>query len=87
MVAVLALFPKKCSCNSSEYQKALREALKKSNILCALTKKDADDAIKLADSAVLAYKIVADELDYVYMINEHLENRMIVAEEVLSEFE
>ncbi len=101
LVLILALFPKK-----SEELKwlkennrlrmdrivALRRALTKSNIACAVYRDDADAAIKLADSAVNAYKIVAEELDHVYMVNEHLEERLLVKDrlivsEVLSEFE
>jgi hypothetical protein len=70
---VFALF------DGDDREEALEIALKKSN-------KERNEAIDLADRAVSAYKILAEEYEYLEMIREHLEERLII-QEVLSEFE
>jgi hypothetical protein len=70
---VFALF------DSDDREGALEIALKNAN-------GERNEAIDLADRAVAAYKLLAEEYEHLEMIREHLEERLII-QEVLSEFE
>lgn len=85
MILVVALMEEGDNSTSSEYQKALEGQLKKANERGNELKVALDESIDLANHALLAYRVVADEADHYAMCASQWEDRCITAE-MLNEF-
>ena len=71
-VVLLALFS-----SDSDKVETRDNQIKKLNAEKKLLKSDFDKALDGYDKAVLAYKVLADEYEYLMTIREHLEDRLL----------